>query len=91
MSHTCCASPDERHAAYCITTKPARHTATMSDEDVLREMHKQADVCVAVCAMPEGVRHRPGPKGEASPAQAAALNAVIALHFQREAAQRGLL
>lgn len=98
---TCCLSPDRpaRHSAYCITQGPRRHgTGTgigsfghLSDTEVMRQMHMQADVCVRVMAMPEAERHAPGPKGAASPAQAAALNAVIAMHLEREARTRGLI
>ena len=95
----CCLSPDERHAAYCITRSRAV-TQTLdgagmfggwSDEQVIEAMHLQADACVAVVNMPAEERHRIGPKGEASPEQAGVLNAVIVLHLHREAQRRGLV
>lgn len=101
MTITCCANPDVArgtHSSYCVTTR--RHTpgrfgtgdfAGWSDDTVMRSMHEQADLCVRVMSLPEDERSRPGPKGAASPEQAATLNAVITMRLHAEATRRGLL
>ena len=64
---------------------------TVSDEFLLATLQKQADLCVAIVSMSDEDQNRPGPKGEASPREAGALNAVLCVLAEREAVKRGLV
>lgn len=64
---------------------------TLSDEQVMRMLHTQADACVRVVQMPDEQRYALRPKGQASPHEAGTLNAVLALLAERECRRRGLL
>ena len=76
-----------------MPTPPARVSmfASLSDEDLMAMLHRQADACVKVVSLPDAARHAIGAKGNCSPEQAGTMNAVFALLAEREADRRGLL
>lgn len=65
--------------------------ANLTDEQLLTMLDRQEQACLRVVQMSDEERHRIGPKGNASPAQAGAMNAMLAVMAQREAAKRGLV
>lgn len=70
-----------------MTWNAIRH---LSDERLFKDRATQADTCVRILAMPAEEADKPGPKGEASPREAAAFNAMIAFMLDAEIKRRGL-
>jgi len=64
---------------------------SLTDTQLMEMLESQANACVRVMAMSETERSAAGRKGEASPEQAGALNAMLAMQAEREAARRGLV